>query len=307
MKKSKIWLIVSILCIIAGAAMLLCSGVRSGDDLGWFLQSAGAAEIQEEQSVEVTERFHSLRILSGSSDVKLLPSGNGDCRVVWGETEYSQCLVSVEDGTLTVTREELSHARRGLILYYKSLPLRVYLPAGSYEKLEILTTSGDVTAEGGFFFDAARVETASGDIRLPGFTAGELRLSSTSGEQRLEGCSVDGAAELSSGSGDIRLEDTGAGSLSVSGTSSEVRLANTVSAGSIRVETGSGDIRLRDVSAESFDLSSTSGDVKGSIRGSVDFIVDTGSGDIRTRGGVRGAGECRVRTGSGDVDLEADR
>ena len=343
MNKSKVWLIVSILCIVVGAAMLLGSGVRSGEDLGWLLQSAGAAEMQEEKTVEVTESFHSLYVLESSSDIKLLPAGDGRCRVVYGETEYSHCTVSVKDGTLSVTREELSNVRRGLILYSKSIPLRIYLPAGSYENLEILISSGDVEVDRGFSWDSAKIESGSGDIELQSLDAGTLRLGSTngdikteelqaeslqvdtgsgdmelrrcslgslslgstSGEQTLKDCSVDGAAALSTGSGDITLEDCTVGSLSVSGTSSEVRLTKTDCGESIKVSTGSGDIRLRDIRAESYDLSSTSGDVKGILRGSVDFMIETTSGSIRTRGGVRGAAPCQVHTASGDVDLEA--
>ena len=84
-----------------------------------------------------------------------------------------------------------------------------------------------------------------------------------------------------------------------------MNLTRIVCDGAARVETTSGEITLQDAGAKSFELSANSGDVEGSVRGPVDFIVDSTSGDIHTSGGVRGAAPCRVSTTSGDVDLEA--
>lgn len=344
MKKSRIWLIVSILCIVAGFILLLCSGVRNGNQLGWVLQRAGNAEMQEERTVEVTERFRSLRVSEFSADVQLLPSGDKSCRVVYGESEHSRCKVSVEKGTLTVTREVDSGSGRGIVIFENELPVKIYLPAGSYDKLEIDSTSGNVSADRGFSWMEAEIRTASGDIELEGFDAEELRLKSTSGEQTLKDsrteslqaesasgdmklkqcslgscrlqstsgeqtlkeCVVAGELKLGTASGDIELEETEAGSMDITGTSSEVRLTRINCDGEVKVETASGDIRLRNAKAESFTLQTSSGDVKGSVLGTMDFIVDSASGSIRTRGGVRGAAPCRVKTASGDVDLDID-
>ena len=323
--KGKKLLVFSILCIAAGLLCLLFSGVRSSDDLWLALDRIGAVERQEKKNVEVTEPFTSLRVQEGSADVQLLPSEDGGCRVVYGEGKYSRCRVSVENGTLTVVRETEEHSRSGLFSIEDTLPVCIYLPAGDYETLSVSSASGDVKTSAGLGFQKAAIDTGSGDIRLESLeaetlsaktgsgkvklrscSAASLTLESSSGDLTVKGTVCSGDGKLHSGSGDIELEDSSFRALGLSTTSGKTTLSKTVCSGSVKAESGSGDIRLRKASAASFDFRSTSGNVKGSVVGSVDFIVESSSGSVRTRGGVRGAAACRVRTGSGDVDLEID-
>lgn len=323
--KGKIWLFISILCIAVGLGLMLASGLRSGGDLEDVLSGVGYAERPTEKTYNVDESFHSISVRESSADVQLLPAEDGRCRVTCGESERCHYRVSVEKDTLTVVREDKNKGHIGISFYSESIPVRIYLPEQSYRALTVDCTSGDVEAASGFRFDKAQISTGSGEITLEDFTAKGLALSSTSGDLRLSRCSLGslqlnstsgeiqleesvctGDAKLRATSGDITLEDSTLGSLDLSCTSGEVSLSRTVCDGALKVETTSGEISLGDVGAKSFDLSTTSGDVEGSVRGPVDFIVDTNSGDIHTSGGVRGAAPCRVSTSSGDVDLEAE-
>ena len=343
MKKSKVLLIVSILCIVAGLALMLSSGVRSNGDLLGLLERTGKAELQTEKTVNVTEDFSSLHIEETSADIKLLPAGNGGCRVVFGEDSYSSCRVSVESGTLQVIREETGR-RPSMTFFSEALPVRVYLPAKNYDALRITSLSGDVSAEPGFTWKQAEISSSSGEITLVEFQAEELSLKSVSGDQRLEEVRADGleigsssgsvrlqrcslgqlkigsvsgdqslheteiagAAALSSSSGEIELKESRAGSLELSSVSGNVKLEQTICSGMATIDTSSGDVRLRRVDAGSFQISTSSGDVEGSILSEKDFILSTTSGNVRTRGERSGAPECRVRTGSGDIDLEIE-
>ena len=343
MNNRKVLLIVSILCIAAGLVLLISSGVRSNEDLLDLLRRSGRAELQEEKTVNVTEDFSSLHILEYSADVRLLPAGNGGCRVVFGEDSYSSCRVSVESGTLKVIREEAGR-RPSMTLYSETLPVRVYLPAKNYDQLKIDCTSGDVSAEPGFIWKQAEINSSSGEITLEEFQAEELILKSVSGDQeleevwadrleigsssgsvRLKRCSlgslklgsvsgdlslheteITGAAVLSSSSGEIKLKESRAGSLELSSVSGKVELEQTICSGKATIDTSSGNVRLRGADAGSFQISTTSGDVEGSILSEKDFILSTTSGSVHTRGERRGAPECRVRTGSGDIDLEIE-
>ena len=322
--KGKIWLFISILCIAAGLGLMLASGLRSGGDLEDVLSGAGYAEHLTEKTSDVDESFHSVAVRASSDDVRLLPAEDGRCRVSCGESERCRYRVSVENGTLTVTLEDEGKGHIGISFSGESIPLRIYLPEQSYKALTVDCSSGDVETAAGFRFDQAQIGTSSGEIMLRDFTAKELGLSSTSGDISLSRCDLGtltldstsgeislkdtvctGAAKLRATSGDSTLEDSTLGSLDLSCTSGEVNLTRIVCDGAARVETTSGEITLQDAGAKSFELSANSGDVEGSVRGPVDFIVDSTSGDIHTSGGVRGAAPCRVSTTSGDVDLEA--
>lgn len=322
--KSKWWLFISILCIAVGLGLLLASGLRSGGDLEDILSGAGYAEHLTEKTYDVNENFHSLSVRESSADVRLLTAEDGRCRVVCGESERCSYRVSVESGTLTVVREDEGSGHIGISFSGESIPLRIYLPEQSYRALSVNCSSGDVETAAGFRFDQAKIGTSSGEITLRDFTTKELGLSSTSGDISLFRCDLGtltldctsgeiqlektvctGDAKLRATSGDSTLEDSTLGSLDLSCTSGEVSLTRIDCKGTAKVETTSGEITLWDAGAGSFELSTTSGDVEGSVRGPVDFIVDTNSGDIHTSGGVRGAVPCRVSTTSGDVDLEA--
>lgn len=301
--KSKLWLFISILCIAVGLGLLFASGVRSGGDLRDVLSGAGYAESPTEKTYDVDERFSGVSVKDTSADVRLFLSPDGHCRVTCGESNRCHYTVKVEKDTLTIVREN-EKSSSGFILYTESIPLCIYLPEQSYRSLTVSCTSGDVSAEPGFSFDNAQFTLSSGDVELSDFAAKKLLISCTSGEVELDDIRAD-MLRAESSSGDIQVQNSSLGSLELSCTSGEVELTRVDCTGTAQVGTTSGDIRLQDLSAESFDLSSTSGDVKGSLRGSVDFSVETVSGSVRTRGGVRGAALCRVSTTSGDIELEA--
>ena len=341
---SKKWLIVSILCIAAGLILLLVSGVRNTGDLDSMMEHAGTEEALEEKTVTVTQDFDSIAVKEASTDVQLLPSGDGSCRVVYGENERVRYSVKVEGKTLTVSREDKGSVNFGITFYTREIPLQIYLPEQSYRSLLIESASGDVLPAPGFSWETAEISTASGDLKLQDFQADELqirtasgevnldrvraeklRIESASGDQSLRDCklgtlkletasgeidleeiSLAGEAELDSASGEITLKQVEAEALELNSHSGELRLERTSCAGMLRAETTSGEIRLKDAAAGSFELRSTSGDVEGNILGTVDFIVDTASGEVSTAGGVRGGAPCRVRTTSGDVDLKAE-
>lgn len=325
MKPSKTWLIVSVLCIIVGAALMLISGVRDRADLDELLERSGRMEQVEEKTLVVTEDFRNVTVLDSSTDVKILPSRDGSCRVIYGQSDRVDYRVTVERDTLQVIRSD-KPAEGGLRFSREEIPVQVYLPRSSYEALTIETGSGEVKLEAAGAWTDVQIRTGSGDVEAEELQTGTLFIETGSGEielkevqaERLEWKSSSGRqrgtqivcsgdAALTASSGEIELEHCRLGSLKISTTSGDVRLSQTSCGENVRVDTDSGDIRLRSVSAESYDLHTSSGSVKGSVLGSVDFLVDSSSGSIRTKGGVRGALPCRVSTGSGDVDLEAER
>lgn len=320
--KSKVWLIVSILCIVAGIGLFLASGVRDGGDLVDVLGKAGYAERPEEKSVTVTDPFHSISVKTGSDDVQLLPSGDGSCRVVYGETDHSTYKVSVKGNTLTIEREDDNSLLRNMTLYSESVPVRIYLPERSYEQLLIETASGDVHPEAGFAFqkvqintasgeaelselqaESLQINTASGDVTIERCTLGAFKLETGSGDVEMTGCVCTGEGSVSTASGEISLRSCDAGSLRVSSASGEILLQETLTTGATRAETASGDIELVNADAASFRLEAVSGDISGTILTAKDFKVETVSGSVHTSGDKDGAGECRVSTVSGSVDL----
>ena len=344
MKKSGAWLAISLFCIVAGAALLLISGVRSDGDLKNALSSSGSGEKQEEKSVTVKENFSGIRVLEADADVRLLSSPDGVCRVVYGESESSRCRVEVNGDTLQVIRETDGGASIGFHFSSDPLPVRIYLPGDQYRALTVETASGNVEADRGFVFGTVEIQTASGDVRLQDLRGDSLRLTCSSGEislrelqvQKLRADSTSGALSLeecvlgtlelhstsgeilldkvtadrletSSTSGDQKMKACSLRSLSLESSSGELKLKSVLCFEAAQIRSSSGNVKLEDCDAASFDIETTSGEVEGTLLSEKDFLISTASGSVHTDGGRRGAAECRVRTTSGDVDLRVAR
>ncbi len=163
--------------------------------------------------------------------------------------------------------------------------------------VRVTTSSGDVTVTGGLTELIAK--TSSGDVTVRGRELAAFEAETTSGDVKLESGSARGIVDTTSG--DVRLERLG-GALSADSSSGEVAASwAALPAGArVQVHTTSGDVRLRVPEGAA-------------VRGS----ITTRSGEIRSdvggAGGRRGreltldasgeAAELDVRTTSGDVTV----
>ncbi len=293
----------------------------------------------ESKTYSVSEPFTALEIHAIDGDVRLLPSGDGKCRVECMENEEQTHRVEVRGGTLYVERQ----LRNRVGVTFSPIErdyIRIYLPESDYEKLILETGSGDVECPAEFSFGEASVSTSSGDIAFRSGVEGALTVSATSGEVEIEGVSP-ASLSVSAASGSIRLKGVDAGDLSLSATSGDLTLENAALSGEMRLSTGSGDQRLENVScaslalesssgtkyltdvlvsgelksdstsgdltllrcdAASLDLRTTSGEVRGSLRTEKIFFTDTSSGSVKVPQSMSG-GKCEIHTVSGDIKL----
>ncbi len=304
-QKNRFWLIFGIICIVAGLALTLFSGFLAG---GFKQLFTGSVYSPSEKNTTISQSFRSVKVGDAVADVQLLPSEDGSCRVYYGEDEKLHYRVTVENDTLIVEREDdsrFSFGRLGFLVSRKEVPVRIYLPAGSYDSLRIYTASGDVILSGDASWNTTRIQTASGDVRLQDLRTEALDVQTASGDMALNGLIAE-SLTLGTTSGEISLRGGELGALTINATSGDVLLDGSVCSGAAQIHTVSGEIELRGADAASFRIESTSGDVSGSLLSEKDFILSSTSGKLYSSGGRRGAGECRVSTTSGDVDLRVE-
>ena len=295
----------------------------------------------------VSDRFESLSILAVSHDVRLLPSEDGSCQVVYDESEQTTFAIEVKHGTLSVHEKNIAkwYNHIGVFFSGDTPELTLYLPARQYRALALQTTSGNILVDESFSFHQAELRSTSGDIafssavaeklslintsgdiKLRGIRAGSIQADTTSGEIDLTDITAKGDARFKAVSGDIVLKQVSAGSTSVQTTSGEIRLENgrtgglnaastsgdigliaTVAAGPAKLETVSGEIRFDRFDAASLDIRTVSGNAEGSLLSGKIFDYSTTSGSIRVPHDDPDGGRFYAKTTSGDVEIEIIR
>lgn len=310
----------SIRVAVAAIIIGLIISVSAFAALGFDPQKLNTVETALKTHV-VDEPFERIRIEGADCDVRLAASEDGACSVTAPEGEGLKCAVSVEDGVLTVRREDARKWYECIGISFGTETLTVLLPRTEYAALWVQTASGNIEVPDSFSFAEAEITSASGDVRFSARVSGALRVETVSGRLNLErvraaeisAASVSGDAVLSrvetegalslrTVSGDDALSDVRCGNLNSVSTSGDQRFSGVIASGALQVSSTSGEIALNDCDANALELESTSGDVRGDLRSDKIFSVETRSGDVRVPASTSG-GICRVRTVSGDVHL----
>jgi hypothetical protein len=215
--------------------------------------------------------------------VKVLPLAEGEVATLcapYGESVDHH--VTFRNGVLSVKIVDARDWYEKISLVGDSgaaASIELRLPQGLYEKLKIVTTSGDVSVQGKreetnlLQFQTVWVESTSGNID---FYADVLRFITNGGNTVLGGAYFQstsgdiavclGANEapisVNNGSGDTVIHDCTVLQLNLKSTSGDITVTNVdVTKGIVGAESTSGDIELTDVKADALRMLNTSGDM----------------------------------------------
>ncbi|MCU0294295.1 MAG: DUF4097 domain-containing protein [Thermoanaerobaculaceae bacterium] len=224
---------------------------------------------------------------------------------------------SFADSADTLEIKVPSRHRSSLIVGYVRTEGSIVLTVPPRCRLEVASSSGDITVEGRAPLSApVRLTTSSGDVTIAG-GIGDLIMHTSSGELEVSREAL-ASLEFESSSGDARVR-SGCGRVLVDTTSGEIRLHELT--GALSVDTTSGDLVASWLSrpAGPLRVSSTSGDVDLELPGDATLRGDvtTSSGELRSDfpatserrgrrlslGTAAGAIDVEIRTTSGDVHL----
>ena len=335
---AKIALLVGAILVILGIAAILSALVIADFRLGGL---SSVTYHTETYSVETD--FDNIDIRDTEYDIRLRPSKDGTCRVICDETEKIFHTVTVENGTLTVTRTDTRAWYECIGIFWSDLrtpTVTVYLPMSEYRSLYSKTVSGNIdiaaglsfadtpllsaggnvtfsgtvngalsakTVSGDIVLEASAgdltVSSTSGDISLPRLTVESLQADSSGGDIAISSATVSGNAVLKAVSGNVNVHSTDAGTLQAKTTSGDIELSETLIDGTLDLEAVSGSIQLSDTDAASLRIKTVSGDVEGYLLSAKSFVTHTTSGNVRTPASDPTAGSCEVTTTSGDIRL----
>lgn len=337
-RSKKIAIFTALALIVAGIAIMLAAMISIQFDSERLNTMK-----RETKTYTVEQTFESIDVRDTEYDVRLRTSDNGTCRVVCDDAEKIFHTVTVENGTLTVTRTDTRAWYERIGIFWGDLrtpTVTVYLPMSEYQSLYVKTVSGNIDVTTGLPFadttllstsgnvtfsgtvsGALSAKTVSGDIVLEA-TAGDLTVSSTSGDVSLShltvsslkadsssgdivlsSATVSGNAVLKAVSGDVNVHITEAFTLQAKTTSGDIELSEALIDGALTLEAVSGIVELSDTDAASLRIKTVSGDVEGSLLSAKSFVTHTTSGNIRTPASDPTAGLCEITTTSGDIEL----
>lgn len=313
------WICAAIACLVGGVALIVSLSLSRG----FSSLHVGKQSTWTPVTYPVTERFDSIDVESGSSDIRLLPARDGKCTVVAGENEEVTTRVEVKNGTLVVRREQKkASVSFGVTWMTGEDSVTVYLPEKAYRDLRLDSSSGDISAEEDFSFREAALSASSGNLRFRGKVDGTLRLHSTSGDLTVWQTDC-GSLSLESTSGEILVEDlrcdglwsssssgeqeftqVSCGSLQAEASSGEIELENVRVRGEAVLSASSGNVSLDRVDAESFEIRTGSGEITGTILRKMRFDCRSSSGNIRVPEDDPAGGVFKASTSSGDIRIQ---
>lgn len=294
----KSFLITAFVLILAGGLLFLFALSRVGFDVRKF----GSREYETEE-IPLTEPFTSIKtdLMDCSLILSVDPWDNTHAVVTCSAD--APVTLTVERGVLTVEQKDTRpwYRRIGFFVF-GGASVELYLHHDLRPDLHAESMSGDFSAGATIGFGSAKVKTVSGEIVWNGAAADKLEVRTTSGDISLYKTSVPRGITADTTSGDVVLNDCGTeNTLFVHTTSGDIRFKNVAAEGPLTVETVSGQTKAESVTVGGVtNLKSTSGDfLLGDFIVHENCHIKTSSGDVHF---LRSSAEdFRVQTVSGDV------
>ena len=312
-------------CIIVAASLMLLGALVFGVTLalgGIDIIRFGGVEYMERE-YEIDYEFKNISIKDKTADIKILPSRDSKTRVVCQESKGLGYTVSANaEGTLEI---ELVDSRK----WYEHISffsigkseITVYLPAGEYGKLTVLSSTGDVDISEEFSFEGIdislstgdvecyasakgllRIKAGTGDIHLEGVTAGKVDLSVSTGRVSITALECEGDVSLKVGTGKANLAGVDCKGFFSTGDTGDLMMKGVVAEELFRIERSTGDVSFDGCDAAEIYVTTDTGNVLGSLLSDKVFIVDTDTGRVNVPKSITG-GRCEIKTDTGDVKI----
>ncbi len=279
-KNTKIWLIVATSLILIGVLLFVI--VMTLND--WDFKKLTRAGF-ETRVYDIDEVFEDIRIIGDTTDVIILPSEDGKCRVICDETDNLKHSVEVENGVLTINFTDNRRWFENVMTFGGSTRATVYLPASELGTISIELSTGDISAEG-FRANSIDFQVSTGDIIISeAVCRGEIKIGVSTG--------------------DTEMNNVKCKSLISDGNTGDVDLEKVIAEECFSIERSTGDVEFEKCDAREIYIETDTGDVEGTFLSQKVFIVNTSTGDVNVPESLTG-GKCKITTSTGDVEIRID-
>ena len=270
---------------------------------------------------------------TSDQDLHVNPSGDGKIHVICDDPEGLTCeqagsrliikgvrkrekfaapfeMEEGEEISLSGLLNRVGQAIRNVaVSFVNGAPIRIEIPDGGMEEIELNSRSGDIDCSCAFARNMT-ARTTSGEIDLDPVTektAMNLLVSTVSGEADVNGSAM--TAEVSSMSGDATVDGVFE-TIRIKSTSGDVYFTGSVTKLTASSVSGDADITVENITLKEIDARSTSGDVGIELPAGLPGIhaeCSTVSGEVLSRVSDAGPGapvQIHAKSVSGDVTVE---
>ena len=164
--------------------------------------ACGGKTLTREQ--KITDDFNTIEIDTDVSDVTILPSEDGECRIVCSEHEKITHVGAVDGSTLNI--EVLDKRNVFEKIFTPKMKVTVYLPRSEYGALTAETDTGSVTVDGDLTFDSVRIDTDTGDVEGTLLSEKIFIAKSDTGDTNVPATLTGGKCEIITNTGDIKIK-----------------------------------------------------------------------------------------------------
>lgn len=317
MKRSaKIALILAAVLTVAGLVISFFAMVG----LGFDFKKLDTDEFSSKTHT-VTEDFAQIKADLNVSDLRLVLSDDGSCRVECHERSNMPHSVTVENGALVIRELNERKWYHYVGVHMGESNVTVYLPKAAYDSLTVEGDTCDVSVASELSFGEAAIKVHTGDVSFGARVERTLGVETTTGDVAIADITVGGNITLITETGDITLRSLTAAAVSYVTDTGEVRLDNmhctSLSAksdtgdntlknvtvtGHLQMESDTGSVELERCDAATLHITTNTGDVEGTLLSDKLFVTDTSTGDVDVPRGTDG-GLCEIKTSTGDIEF----
>lgn len=294
-KRTRIWLIIAASLVLIGS--IVFAGAMTM--LHWDFSKLATDHIIENK-YEVTEPFTNITVIASTADILFLPSDDETCRIAFHESENIRHIVTVEDGTLLIQREDTRKWYEYIGINFSKQRITVYLPQGQYGNLAIRASTSDVTICHPYTFSEIQIALSTGDIQITDVHAETMYLSVSTGDIEAANLVCSSILSVFVSTGKSELKNISCHNFSSGGGTGDVSLQNVVATGTMTVLRSTGDITLSGCDAGELIIETNTGDVNGTLLSKKMFFAHTDTGRIEVPNTNTG-GRCEITTDTGDI------
>lgn len=313
---TKIWLIVAASLILVG--IMLFAGVMMS--IKWNFSKLSTTKFSSTEH-EIGDSFESIIIDTDTTNVTIMQSDNGECKVVCHEQERVSHSVEVEDGTLKIQRIDNRRWYDYIGISFGETNVTVYLPKAEYESLSVKVSTGDMHVWSESDFENISLTSGTGDIQCYASASGKISLKASTGDIRItdssagaldlrvstgniyaSGIKCEGDLNIKVSTGDVGLTSVTCKNLISEGGTGTLTMKKVIASECFDIKRSTGDVKFEDCDAGEITIVTDTGDVKGILLSEKVFIVNTSTGKKEVPESATG-GKCKITTNTGDIKI----
>ena len=276
----------------------------------------------EEKTFEVSGNYKNFKIDLDTSDVTFIPSEDGLTKVVVKERAKQHHNVKVENEVLIIDYVNERTWFENIFVNNDGLKVDVYVPANTYENLEIKSDTGEISIPSKFgfssldinvhtgnvylecnVFDDANIVASTGNINYNYATLNNLEVTTSTGNMNFSKIKVADYIKTNSSTGKLNLEEVKAKELDLKLNTGDITIVDTLVAGKVNIEASTGDVTIKNSDAESLKIKTSTGDVNATLLTSKIVYAKSGTGKIDVPVSTTG-GLCEIETSTGNITVK---